>query len=120
FGDGCAAAALSRGGAGGPIILATQVHQIGDTLGAVSLALNPEDSYLHLARDLPDLAAVGLAELVRAFLRDGGIDHAAIDHWIVHPGGKRIIESVRDALDLSQDDVATSWDALANRGNTGT
>jgi len=120
FGDGCAAATLSRDGAGGPVILATQVHQIGDTLGAVSLALQPEDSYLHLARDLPDLAAIGLAELVRAFLRRGGVDHAAIDHWMVHPGGKRIIESVRDALDLSQDDVATSWEALATRGNTGT
>jgi alkylresorcinol/alkylpyrone synthase len=120
FGDGCAAALLSRGEGRGPEILATQVHQLGDTLGAVSLALAPEDSYLHLARDLPELAAAGLAELVQDFLVQRGVAHEAIDHWIVHPGGRRIIESVRDALSLSQRDVATSWESLAHHGNIGT
>jgi alkylresorcinol/alkylpyrone synthase len=43
-----------------------------------------------------------------------------IDHWIVHPGGRRIIENVQGALALSDDDVATSWRALAEHGNVGT
>jgi predicted naringenin-chalcone synthase len=46
--------------------------------------------------------------------------HADIDHWIVHPGGRRIIENVQTALDLSEDDLATSWSALAEHGNVGT
>lgn len=121
FGDGCAAAALSRDpSADGPVILASQVHQIGTTLGAVSLELAGEDSHLHLARELPDLAGAGLPGVVADFLRGHELEHADIDHWIVHPGGRRIIENVQSALELSREDVATSWSALADHGNIGT
>jgi predicted naringenin-chalcone synthase len=121
FGDGCAAALLSGElTASGPAIRGSQVHQIPGTLDAVSLALGPEESYLHLARDLPDLAAAGLREMVAEFLRHHHLDETAIDHWIVHPGGRRIIEGVQESLELSDEDVSVSWQALADHGNVGT
>jgi predicted naringenin-chalcone synthase len=121
FGDGCAAAVISNDPTtGGPLILSSQVHQLPGTLDAVSLELEAESSHLHLARDLPDLASLGLSALVCDFLRHKHLDASAIDHWIVHPGGKRIIECVRDALELSDDDVDVSWRALAEHGNVGT
>ena len=43
-----------------------------------------------------------------------------IDHWMLHPGGRRIVEQGRDALGLSDEDVAVSWSALADHGNVGT
>ncbi|HEV3319529.1 MAG TPA: 3-oxoacyl-[acyl-carrier-protein] synthase III C-terminal domain-containing protein [Solirubrobacteraceae bacterium] len=121
FGDGCAAALLADDpGAEGPEILATKVHQIAGTLDAVSLELAPEDSYLHLDRDLPDVAAADLGELADAFLDSAGLDRAEIDHWIVHPGGRRIIDCVQSALALSDEEVAVSRDVLADHGNIGT
>jgi predicted naringenin-chalcone synthase len=121
FGDGCAAALLSSDpAADGPLILASEVHQIGGTLGAVSMDLAGEDSYLHLARELPDLAGADLCEVTERFLRRNGLERSQIDHWIVHPGGRRIIENVQTALELSDDDVQTSWAALAAHGNVGT
>jgi predicted naringenin-chalcone synthase len=121
FGDGCAAALLSIDPRGdGPAIVDSQVHQIGGTLGAVSLAFSQDDSYLHLDRALPDLAGAGLPAVADDFLTRNNLDLAAIDHWIVHPGGRRIIENVQTALDLSEEDCAVSWDALANHGNVGT
>jgi alkylresorcinol/alkylpyrone synthase len=147
FGDGCAAALLDGdplpgcareseacegdleayvGGSGsgpagdGPTILASKVHQIGRTLGAVKLELAAEDSYLHLDRDLPDRAGEGLRELVEDFLDTNGLSRAAIDHWVVHPGGRRIIESVQEALELSREQVEISYQVLANHGNVGT
>ncbi len=121
FGDGCAAALLSnQPGDDGPLILASQVHQIGGTLGAVRLDVQSDSSYLHLARELPDLAGAGLPAVVAGFLRRNELQHDDIDHWIVHPGGRRIIENVQSALELSREDVATSWDALADHGNIGT
>lgn len=121
FGDGCAAALLADDpGAGGPAIVSAKVHQIAGTLDAVSLELAAEDSYLHLNRDLPDVAAAGLGELAESFLDSAGLDRAGIDHWMVHPGGRRIIDSVRSALSLSDEDVAVSRDVLANHGNIGT
>ncbi|HWY89576.1 MAG TPA: 3-oxoacyl-[acyl-carrier-protein] synthase III C-terminal domain-containing protein [Solirubrobacteraceae bacterium] len=121
FGDGCAAALLAdEPGAEGPEIVATKVHQIAGTLDAVSLELAPGDSYLHLDRDLPDVAAADLGELADDFLESAGVGRAGIDHWIVHPGGRRIIDCMQAALSLSDEDVAVSRDVLANHGNIGT
>jgi alkylresorcinol/alkylpyrone synthase len=121
FGDGCAAALLTDDPyAEGPVIVASKVHQIGNTLGAVHMELAAENSYLHLDRDLPDVAAAGLHDLVENFLDRNGVSSSAIDHWMVHPGGRRIIECVQAALALSDEDVSVSYDLLANYGNVGT
>lgn len=121
FGDGCGAALLSADArASGPRILASQVHQIGESLGAVSLQFAQTDGYLHLARELPDLAGAGLRDVVDSFLRHNRLHGSDIDHWIVHPGGRRIIENVQESLELSDEDVATSWRSLAEHGNVGT
>jgi alkylresorcinol/alkylpyrone synthase len=121
FGDGCAAAVLSGDArAAGPAILASQVHQIPGTLDAVTMQLSEQEGFLELARELPDLAGAGLGEVVDGFLRHNRLHRADIDHWIVHPGGRRIIENVQSALALSDDDVATSWRTLADHGNVGT
>jgi len=121
FGDGCAAALLDGDAeADGPVIVASKVHQIGRTLGAVKLTLDAEDSYLHLDRDLPEQAGAGLRELVEDFLQVNEVSRAEIDHWVVHPGGRRIIESVQETLELSREQVGVSYDVLANHGNVGT
>jgi alkylresorcinol/alkylpyrone synthase len=121
FGDGCAAAVLSNDAhADGPIIVDSQVHQLAGTLGAVRLDLTAADSYLHLARDLPDLAGAGLPEVVAGFLRRNDLERSDIRHWMAHPGGRRIVENVESALALSRDDLDTSWSALAEHGNIGT
>jgi predicted naringenin-chalcone synthase len=121
FGDGCAAAVLSSDPrADGPLVIASRVHQIAGTLDAVSLDLSEDDGFLHLARDLPELAAAGLREVVAGFLRHNHLERSAIDHWMVHPGGRRVIENVQAALELTRDDLATSWASLADHGNVGT
>jgi len=121
FGDGCAAALLSADpGAGGPAILASQVHQIAGTMGSVVLDVSSESAYLHLARELPDQAAADVGTVVDGFLERNGLDRSAIEHWMVHPGGRRIVASVEEALGLAREDVATSWDVLADYGNVGT
>jgi alkylresorcinol/alkylpyrone synthase len=121
FGDGCGAMLLSNDpAAAGPAVLSTRVHQIPGTLGAVALSTDAGDSYLQLARDLPDLAAAGLDRLAAEFLSANGLSRGEIDHWMVHPGGRRIVESARDALRLSDEDLDSSWRALAGHGNVGT
>jgi predicted naringenin-chalcone synthase len=128
FGDGCAAALLSSDpGSNGtpptppsPVILASRVHQLAGTLDAVRLDMTPTDSHLHLARELPDLAGAGLPSVAESFLREQGLERSEIDHWIVHPGGRRIIENVQSALELSDEDTAVSWNVLAAHGNVGT
>jgi alkylresorcinol/alkylpyrone synthase len=102
------------------LIIASRVHQLAGTLDAVRLDMTPTDSHLHLARELPDLAGAGLPAVAEGFLREHGLKRSEIDHWIIHPGGRRIIENVQSALQLSHEDAEVSWDALAAHGNVGT
>ncbi len=121
FGDGCAVALLSADPHDdGPLILDSQVHQIAGTLGAVELECSDADSHLHLARELPDLAGAGLDGVVDRFLARNRLQREQIDHWIVHPGGRRIIENVESALDLDQQQTELSWHVLSEHGNVGT
>jgi predicted naringenin-chalcone synthase len=121
FGDGCAAALLSaRRQATGPAVLATAAHQIPGTLDAVVLTFDEQDSHLALARQLPSIAAEALPGLVEDFLAANQVRKEQIAHWMLHPGGRRIVEEARDALDLTDEDVAVSWQALADHGNIGT
>lgn len=121
FGDGCAAVLLSRDPrAEGPAIVASRVHQLPDSLGVVSLRLSAHDSYLHLERELPDLAGAGLPAVADSFLQSHDLDRSAIDHWIAHPGGRRIVENIGAALGLTHEDLDTSWSSLADHGNIGT
>jgi predicted naringenin-chalcone synthase len=121
FGDGCAAAVLTNGtSTDGPSILAAQQHQIADTLGTVHFRLDGDDSFMQIGRELPKLARRQLLELVGAFLAEAGTGVDAIDHWIVHPGGRGIIDGVQNGLGLTEEDVAISRDVLARFGNMGT
>jgi alkylresorcinol/alkylpyrone synthase len=121
FGDGCAAAVLTNGAStDGPAILAAQQHQIEDTLGTVHFRLDGADSFMQIGRELPKLARRRLLELVSGFLTEAGTDVDAIDHWIVHPGGRGIIDGVQNGLGLTDEDVAISRDVLARFGNMGT
>jgi predicted naringenin-chalcone synthase len=122
FGDGCAAMLIGSSSADsdGPQILASQVHQIPDSLGAVCMQLDPADSYLHLIRELPDLAGEHLGDLVDRFLACAGMTGHMVDHWMIHPGGRRIIDCAREALNLPYEQAEISYEMLAEHGNVGT
>ena len=123
FGDGCGAALLSIGdgpGPGAPQILASAVHQIPGTLDQVRFAVGEDDSFMRLGRELPAITEAGLPALVEEFLEPRGLDMSSIDHWLLHPGGRGILEGAQRGLGLSDDQVAASAAVLRQFGNTGT
>jgi alkylresorcinol/alkylpyrone synthase len=121
FGDGCAAALLTNGrSTAGPSVRATRVHQVGGTLGVVNFRLEADDSFMHLGRDLPKIAKDQLRGLVDDFLAANGARFEEVAHWLVHPGGRGIIDGVQAGLDLEEEDIAVSRDVLDRFGNMGT
>ena len=119
FGDGCGVAVIDEG-TSGPAIVASRVHQIEGTLDVVRMELSDEDSYLHMDRELPDIAAEGLPGLVDDFLSSAAITRSDVDHWVVHPGGRRILDRVGEVMRLSREQLELSYEVLATRGNVGT
>jgi alkylresorcinol/alkylpyrone synthase len=75
---------------------------------------------MEISRELPAIAETGLRPLVHDFLRGQGLDLDAIDHWLVHPGGRGIVEAVQRGLGLSDEQVEPSLHVLSEYGNVGT
>ena len=123
FGDGCAAALLTAQGANGgrgALVRDPVVHQVAGTLGSVNFKLVDEDSYMHIGRELPQIAANDLRPLVERYLAANGTSLEGINHFVVHPGGRGIIDGVQQGLSLSDEAVAVSREVLAAHGNMGT
>ncbi|NLT06614.1 MAG: hypothetical protein GXY03_09915 [Solirubrobacterales bacterium] len=121
FGDGCGAALLHPdGAAAGPTILASAVHQVPDTLGHVELLATADDSQVRISPELPRIAESGLLPLVDSFLAGAGLTVGDVEHWLVHPGGRGIVDGVQAGLDLADEVVAPSRAVLAEYGNVGT
>jgi alkylresorcinol/alkylpyrone synthase len=122
FADGCGAALLDlgEGAPAGTEIVAGAVHHVPGTLDQVRFAVSEDDSYMQLGRELPAIVEAGLPELVDEFLEPRGLDRSSIDHWLMHPGGRGILEGAQRGLSLSDEQVAPSRAVLAEFGNTGT
>jgi len=70
-----------------------------------------------LSRRVPDLVARQVGPAVEALLGRHGLDRSDVAAWAVHPGGLRVLEAVRCALDLPAAALDASRDVLASYGN---
>jgi alkylresorcinol/alkylpyrone synthase len=52
-----------------------------------------------------------------AFLNRHNLTIADINHWLVHPGGPRVIQALEKGLGLPGEAMALSWDTLTEVGN---
>lgn len=66
---------------------------------------------------IPDLIEEDFEQLVNRALNAGNINKDQITRWCIHPGGKRILESVSKSLHLQPDALRDSYYILDNYGN---
>lgn len=70
-----------------------------------------------LAPTIRDLAPPIVDRALNELLPPRKIERGAIRHWVMHPGGRRVIDRVQQALGLTDADVAVSRRVLRNYGN---
>lgn len=70
-----------------------------------------------LSAGLPDLLRAHLLADVKGLLAEHGLTPGQIPTWVVHAGGPRVIDAVRDSLGLPEDAVRESRESLACAGN---
>jgi alkylresorcinol/alkylpyrone synthase len=70
-----------------------------------------------LSADIASLAQSEVRPTMEAFLDKHDLTIADIDHWLVHPGGPRVIQALADGLGLADEALALSWETLAEAGN---
>jgi 3,5-dihydroxyphenylacetyl-CoA synthase len=123
FADGAAAIALTSDNtlpaAEGPRLLSFASHIITDALAAMRYDWDSEQGKFSFFLD-PDIPYVvgAHAELVIGRLLAGtGLRRGDIAHWLVHSGGKKVIDAVRINLGLTRYDVRHTMGVLRDYGN---
>ena len=66
---------------------------------------------------IPDLIEEDFQGLVQRALTKKGLDLSQISYWCIHPGGKKILESISKSLQLETNALQCSYDVMRDYGN---
>jgi len=106
---------------GGPGLRVLALHELllPDSTDAMGWLVANWGMQMTLSRDIPDRIASAIRGFVIELYRRAGLglDAMADSVFAVHPGGPRIIDRVREVLELSEAQVQTSRDVLFDHGN---
>jgi predicted naringenin-chalcone synthase len=105
--------------AGGLRVLALHEQLLPDTEDAMTWRVSDTGMQMTLSREVPERIEGALHGFVVELLAKAGYDARAMTRasFAVHPGGPRIIDRVRDVLELDEAQVATSRQVLFDDGN---
>jgi alkylresorcinol/alkylpyrone synthase len=122
FGDG-AAAVLMVGDdhplakPGRPRVIDSQSHFFPTTEHIMGWDVTNSGFKVMLSADIAELAQSEVKPIMEAFLGKHNLTIAAIDRWLVHPGGPKVIEALEVGLGLPDEALTLSWECLAEAGN---
>jgi predicted naringenin-chalcone synthase len=121
FSDAAAAVVVLPGDAGTPGsgLVVREVIAHTDTTTADHMTWDVTDLgfRMGLSPKVPDALAHHVAPVIDDLLSRHGLRRADVDGWVVHPGGPRILDVVRDQLGIDEAAVALSRQTLAEHGN---
>jgi len=120
FGDGAAAAVVSGDrapGPDGPVIRAVRSVLFSDTEDMMGWKFTSDGMRLQLSERVTGFVRERLGPEVGRFLAENSMPPGHLRFWILHPGGRKILEAYRDALSLGADALQWSRSSLANVGN---
>lgn len=119
FADGAAAvvAVAGDGPAGRLRLLASGSTVIPGSSEAMAWIIGNHGFSMALSARVPTLIAARLRPWLEGWLAGLGTSLAEVRHWVVHPGGPRILAAVMESAELPPERLALSRDILRNYGN---
>lgn len=132
FGDGAAAIALvadtpdaahgpsgPASGSGSPHLLGFASHLITDAIDAMRFDWDHAQGKFsfYLDPNVPYVVGAHAERVVDRLLMGAGLRRSDISQWLVHSGGKKVIDAVRVNLGLTRHDVRHTTGVLRDYGN---
>ncbi|MCX4771947.1 type III polyketide synthase [Streptomyces sp. NBC_01260] len=132
FGDGAAAIALvadtpdaahgpsdPASGSGSPRLLGFASHLITDAIDAMRFDWDDAQGKFsfYLDPNVPYVVGAHAERVVDRLLTGAGLRRSDISQWLVHSGGKKVIDAVRVNLGLTRHDVRHTTGVLRDYGN---
>ncbi|MCA1054580.1 type III polyketide synthase [Rossellomorea aquimaris] len=100
-----------------PTIFATQSTTLKDSLDVMGWNIKNDGLYVVFSKDIPTLVKNWLRPNVEGFIHAHGIDLAEINHFVAHPGGKKVIDAYIEALGFDESMTENSMNVLKEFGN---
>ncbi len=117
FSDAVAAVVLEPDAAAGWEVLATEAVTDPTTSALMTWDVTDLGFKMGLSPEVPAVLGRHAAPAIEALLAPRGLRVEDVAHWAVHPGGRRIVEVVGQALGLAEDQLAPSYQVLRDAGN---
>jgi alkylresorcinol/alkylpyrone synthase len=123
FGDGAAAVLLrnveggaAANGSRGRIVTLGE-HCWTDTLGIMGWSVKENGFGVVLSPELPSLLRRELRPVLEDFLAREGLALDEVSSFLLHPGGRRVLDTAQEVLGLTKGDLIHSWEVLRQYGN---
>lgn len=123
FGDGAAAVLMvgderaKRMSVTGPDVIDTRSRIYPDTEDVIGFNASETGFRIVLTARVGEVVERYFGSDAEDFLEANGLTVDAIDHWVAHPGGPRVLEAFSTSLDLPTGALDISWRSLARVGN---
>ena len=120
FGDGAAAVVYAdhrRFDGGYRDVVTSHCAITDDSLDQMQWHIGDHGFSMVLDVEIPTTLLGAGEQFVNALLDRGKSRKEEVQAWVVHPGGPRIVDAVRDSAGLDEEDVALSRSVLRDFGN---
>jgi predicted naringenin-chalcone synthase len=119
FADGCAAALFSKSSSLKPRLqlISTHSHLFANSAGYMGWKVGNTGFEMMLSSELPRIISEEAVPVVLQLLEQQNIDRTRIRHWVLHPGGRAILDALQNGLNVSDEDMLPSRTVLKNYGN---
>jgi predicted naringenin-chalcone synthase len=118
FADGAAACIVTGGNDAPGLRLAALDSTVApDSENDMAWTIGDKGFKMVLSTYVPRILEANVENVVAPVLARHGWAHESITHWAVHPGGRAILDKVRDGLHLAEDRLTSSRTVLNDFGN---
>lgn len=119
FADGCAAALFSNAAGFLPRLrlMRTHSHLFPNSAEFMGWKIGNTGFEMMLSSELPRIILEEAIPVIDHLLSENGIERSTIRHWVLHPGGRAILDSLQTGLKLTDEEMLPSRTILKNYGN---
>ena len=122
FGDGAAAAVVYRGermAPTGPRLVDFSSLLITESISAMRFDWDEDKAKFsfYVAKETPYDVGANIERAVGRLLQRSGLRQSDVDHWVIHSGGKKVIDSITYNLGLTTHDLRHTRSVLRQFGN---
>jgi len=118
FSDGLACTVLRQGGPPERVTITDcAMHQVPRSTEILGYQLTDHGLLMNLDAALPDVIAENFEDATSGLLERNGLTLREIEHFVIHPGGVKILDRIQTLLDRHGGDVSRSRDIMRRYGN---